>query len=159
MNNIIIKSPGNIHIDSALPSVFLGGSIEMGKAEDWQAIIAEQLDGFVIYNPRRENWNPDWKQEITNPPFKEQVDWELDALDKADTIIMYFSPGTYSPISLLELGLYAHSNKLLVVCPEGFWRKGNVDIVCQRYGIQQFTTIDEVCQLLNKKIDRPSARS
>ncbi len=56
---------------------------------------------------------------------------------------MYFDPNTKSPISLLELGLYAASDKLTVCCPEGFWRKGNVDIVCERYGVEQVDTIEE----------------
>jgi hypothetical protein len=30
-----------------------------------------------------------------------------------------------------------------VVCPEGFWRKGNVDVVCHKFGITQVDTIDE----------------
>lgn len=57
---------------------------------------------------------------------------------------MYFDPSTKSPISLLELGiLTANPEKVLVCCPEGFWRKGNVDVVCQRYGIQMINTKDE----------------
>jgi hypothetical protein len=51
---------------------------------------------------------------------------------------MYFDPNTKSPISLLELGLFAQSKKLIVCCPRGFWRKGNVDITCDRYGIPFF---------------------
>ena len=56
---------------------------------------------------------------------------------------MYFSPETKSPITLLELGIYAVATpeKLLVCCPEGFWRKGNVDIVCAKYGVRQEATL------------------
>jgi len=32
----------------------------------------------------------------------------------------------------------------MVCCPEGFWRKGNVDIVCQRFGIRQFLKLEDV---------------
>lgn len=56
---------------------------------------------------------------------------------------MYFDPNTKSPISLLELGLYATSKKLHVICPEGFWRKGNVDIICKKYDIPLYETINE----------------
>lgn len=151
MNNTILKPPSSIQIENTKPSVFLAGSIEMGRAEDWQAYITERLSGFLIYNPRRDDWNPDWEQRIDNPPFKEQVQWELDALDKADAIIMYLSPGTYSPISLLELGLHATSGKLAVICPEGFWRKGNVDIVCERFHIIQLKNLDEAVDWLQKE--------
>jgi len=65
-------------------------------------------------------------------------------LEMADTILLYFDPKTKSPISLLELGLFAKSGKMMVCCPEGFWRKGNVDIVCERYRIPQFESLEEL---------------
>jgi hypothetical protein len=64
-------------------------------------------------------------------------------LEQADIILIYFKAGSQSPISLLELGLYARSGKLSVVCEEGFWRKGNVDIVCDRYAIPMFESIKD----------------
>ena len=78
------------------------------------------------------------------------MNWELDALGKSDVILMYFDPETKSPISLLELGLFAKSGKLVVCCPEGFWRKGNVDIVCQRFGISQFQSLEEAIGFIKK---------
>jgi hypothetical protein len=136
-------------------SVFLGGSIEMGKAVDWQTELATSLqdcsDDLILFNPRRDNWDSSWEQKIDNPQFNEQVTWELDHLDKADAIIFYFQPGTQSPITLLELGLYADTGKCVVVCPEGFWRKGNVDIVCERYGVPQLKSVDELSQYIKER--------
>ncbi|MBQ0740161.1 nucleoside 2-deoxyribosyltransferase domain-containing protein, partial [Aquimarina celericrescens] len=77
---------------------------------------------------------------------------ELDALEQADRIIMYFDPATKSPISLLELGLFAKSGKLLVCCPKGFWRKGNVDIVCERYKVDQVNNLEELIDEVKKKL-------
>jgi len=127
-------------------SIFLAGSIEMGLAEDWQSMIEKELDGhnLTIYNPRRDSWDSSWVQSIHNEEFREQVEWELDHLDKSDVIVMYFDENTKSPISLLELGLYASSGKMIVYCPEGFWRKGNVDIVAQRYDITQVNSFNEL---------------
>jgi len=127
-------------------SIFLAGSIEMGLAEDWQSMIEKELDGhnLTIYNPRRDSWDSSWVQSIHNEEFREQVEWELDHLDKSDVIVMYFDDNTKSPISLLELGLYASSGKMIVYCPEGFWRKGNVDIVAQRYDITQVNSFNEL---------------
>lgn len=127
-------------------SIFLAGSIEMGVAVDWQSKIEEELKDFnvTIFNPRRDNWDNSWEQSIHNKQFREQVEWELDHLDKADIILMYFDENTKSPISLLELGLYASSGKLILYCPEGFWRKGNVDIVANRYNITQVGSMDEL---------------
>lgn len=126
------------------PGVFLAGTIDQGEAVDWQNDIVESsrpmnMD-IVIMNPRREDWDPNWDQDDSNIEFTKQVNWELNAMDKAEMIIMYFVPGSKSPIALLELGLYATSGKLIVCCPHGFWRKGNVDIVCKRNNITVVNT-------------------
>lgn len=150
---MVITAPEPLLFNRVHKSIFLAGSIEVGKAEDWQTRATQLLsvNDNVILNPRRRDWDLSWKQEIGNAQFNQQVTWELDALDTADYILMYFQPGTQSPISLLELGLYADTGKLVVVCPEGFWRKGNVDIVCKRYNIIQRDTIEDAIKhiLLN----------
>ena len=129
--------------------VFLAGSIEMGKAEQWQERIVATLSAagsgdLVILNPRRDDWDDSWEQRADDPRFAEQVGWELDMLDAADVVVMYFAPGTKSPVSLLELGLCARSGKLKVCCPEGFWRRGNVEMVCRRHRVPLFETLDDL---------------
>lgn len=145
---IEIKAPNKLEFNSK--SVFLAGSIEMGKAVDWQTRVAQELadSDVTVLNPRRDDWDSSWIQTIDNPQFYQQVKWELDALDQADLIAMYFDPATKSPISLLELGLYADTGKLLVCCPEGFWRKGNVDIVCYRHGLTNVPNIEMFIDVL-----------
>ena len=142
---MVIKSPNKLSDRNYnKPSIFLAGSIEMGNAENWQEELTKYFEkDFNIFNPRRDDWDSSWIQSIDNPQFYEQVNWELNGLDKSDLIIMYFDPNTKSPISLLELGLYATSKKLHVICPEGFWRKGNVDIICKKYNIPLYETINE----------------
>lgn len=130
-------------------TVFLAGSIEMGTATKWQDQVIDHLNSlpitrhYTLFNPRRQDWDSTWEQDARNPNFYQQVNWELNALDKADKILMYFDPGTKSPISLLELGLYASSGKLIVVCPDGFWKKGNVELVCEKYGIPMFDNLTD----------------
>jgi len=138
-------------------SFFLAGSIEQDKAELWQDYIIQKLDNGIItiLNPRRKSWDSSWKEDISNPIFYEQVSWELEAQEKAAFIAMYFDPKTKSPISLLELGLFANSGKLVVCCPPGFWKKGNVDVVCQRYHIPQVENIDGLCDYLNRVMIKP----
>jgi len=118
----------------------------MGNSEDWQTKVSNSLvdKPFTILNPRRVDWDSSWAQEFENPQFYQQVTWELNALDKADFIILYLLPDSKSPISLLELGLYANSGKLLVCCPDGFWRKGNVDIVCERFNVPVYENIEKL---------------
>jgi hypothetical protein len=119
----------------------------MGLAEQWQERVVQAMadvKGLVILNPRRDDWDSTWEQRADDPRFSEQVDWELDMLDAADVVVMYLAAGTKSPVSLLELGLYARSGKLKVCCPEGFWRRGNVEVVCRRYQIPMFATLDDL---------------
>jgi hypothetical protein len=145
----IYKAREEIPLQSDIKTIFLAGSIEMDKAVNWQKRCEELLqDDYIIFNPRRNEWDSSWSQTIENDNFKEQVDWELHALEKADVIIMYFAENTMSPISLLEFGLYAQSNKMKVVVEDNFWRKGNIDIVCERYSVEQFKTLEELIQNL-----------
>jgi len=153
----IIKPPFSISKNHKRDKlVFLAGSIEMGKAEDWQAAVGvyfSTMDAYTLLNPRRDDWDASWEQKFEESNFNQQVSWELNGLDRADKIILYLVPDTKSPISLLELGLYATSGKILVCCPDGFWRKGNVEIVCEKYGIPLYENLEE---LLEKNFKHPT---
>jgi len=141
-----VKTPG--------VSLFLAGSIEMGTAQNWQQEAIKQLEGVVdiIYNPRRPDWDSSWEQSKNNPQFTEQVQWELEYIMEADYVLFYFDPATKSPISLLELGYTAEASRIIVVCPEGFWRKGNVDILCDWVGAPLFETLEEAILHLKDKL-------
>ncbi len=147
----IIHAPNPVSWSSVGQSIFLAGSIEMGKAEDWQSRLISSISHLdvTILNPRRPDWDSSWTQTKDNPQFREQVEWELDGLDNVNVIALYLSPGTMSPISLLELGLYANA-QIVVCCPPGFWRKGNVDIVCERYGIPVYEDFESFSQAIVK---------
>ena len=131
---------------SETPAIFLAGSIELGFAVDWQQTVVEYFRELpvTLYNPRRRDWDSTWTLRADDPQFFEQVTWELEALRRSDLVIMNLLPGTLSPISLLELGLFASSGKLRVCCPEDFQRAGNVEIVCQQYGIPLYRTLLEL---------------
>ena len=133
-------------------SIFLAGSIENGTAVDWQAGCEVELaESFEIFNPRRGDWDDSWEPKSDNVYFARQVNWELRALEIADVVLMNFLSGSKSPISLLEFGLMAEKGKMLVVCPLDFWKKGNVDMVCQRFDIPQFTELSEALVYLKKE--------
>jgi hypothetical protein len=144
-NANIIYAPGKYCISSL--KVFLAGSIEMGKAIDWQAEVSQALEKYPIQilNPRRHDWDSNWVQEKTNPQFNEQVNWEIDALRDAQIVLFNFVPGTISPISLFELGhMVDYGSKVLVCCPKGFHRKGNVDVVCEKYSVPVYESLDQL---------------
>lgn len=151
---IEVQPPNDIQFKSGYTYIFLAGSIEMGQAEEWQRKVIESVPDkpYIFYNPRRDDWDNSWEQVKTDKGFREQVEWELSALDLADNIIMYFDPKTKSPISMIEFGIHAKEGKLIVICPDGFWKKGNVDITCEYYKIKQLSSIDELIELLKTNV-------
>ena len=151
---VVIKPPSQLCWPQGMRSIFLAGSIEQGQAERWQARFEAELAGLdvAILNPRRDDWDAGWKQSAEDARFRAQVEWELGAQDKADLIAMYFAPQTRAPITLLELGLFARSGRLLVCCPEGFWRRGNVQVVCARYRVPTCPSLEELIALAAAKL-------
>jgi hypothetical protein len=151
-----IKPPDPLNVDRTRPSVFLAGSIEQGTTDDWQAVFTQGLQDLdiTVLNPRRNAWDASWPQSMEFAPFREQVEWELEAQEQVDLIAFYFVPATRSPITLLELGLAAGRRRAIVCCPDGFWRKGNVDVVCSRYRIPQVATLDELLLRVRSEAQR-----
>lgn len=151
---IEVQAPNPVTIDQDYINIFLAGSIEMGKAIEWQKEFINALSDKPIrfLNPRRDDWDSSWGQTIDDPRFVEQVRWELNSMEMAHIVVMVIDPNTLSPITLIELGLNAREQKLLVVCPEGFWKKGNVDITCDYYGINLFESMEELIDFIRKHI-------
>ncbi len=152
----VIKPPKKFSRVDGKTYVFLAGSIEMGKAINWQEKVeqhyAPQTD-IVFLNPRRDDWDSSWIQRASNAQFNTQVNWELDGLELADIIFMYYDEDTKAPITLLELGRFAKSGKIICVCPEKFWRVGNVEIVCARDQIPLVHTLEDGLILLSAKLN------
>lgn len=128
-------------------AIFLAGSIDMGSAEEWQTKMANDLvdfDNLIIYNPRRDDWDSSWVQDPTpGTKFHEQVSWELDHIESANLVVVYFTDNSKAPITLLELGLTALMDKDVVICcSPNFYRYGNVKIVADRYHIPLYQTYE-----------------
>lgn len=161
--NKIITAPETYKLNNDEIVIFLAGSIELGVAEDWQTRAENTLHDpeagkVVTLNPRRSAWDATWSQSLSNPDFAGQVEWEHQGLEDSDIIMMYFDPDTKSPITLLELGLFADSGKAVVCCPKGFWRRGNVEYICQKYDIPLFETFDDTIECIKGRIWRLSLK-
>lgn len=143
---------------SAKPSVFLGGSIEMGSAFDWQTEARERLYGFssLLFNPRRADWDSTWEQTIDHPEFNAQVHWELDRIAQADFVLLHFEANTKSPITLQEHGICSvlKPERTFVSCPEDFWRRGNVQIVSERASMPFYSDLDDALSGLQDALSR-----
>ncbi|MEY4564007.1 MAG: hypothetical protein RLZZ618_3284 [Pseudomonadota bacterium] len=156
----LIQSPEVPRISPADRTVFLAGSIDMGSSVDWQADLVGSLADCpgVLLNPRRQHWDPAWPADASSPVFREQVQWELHAMEAAGLIAFYFAPGSQAPVTLLELGLAARTGKAVVCCPDGYWRKGNVDVVCDHHGIRRVANIGELADEIRRYCETPHER-
>jgi hypothetical protein len=67
----VYYAPDEVPASSKI-NLFLAGSIDMGRAVDWQNEVINGLNGLTIdiYNPRRFDWDSTWVQSIDNPLFK-----------------------------------------------------------------------------------------
>ncbi|KAF1948300.1 hypothetical protein CC80DRAFT_486410 [Byssothecium circinans] len=130
-------------------SVFLAGSIEMGRAVQWQRRLTSLLQHLplAVYNPRRGHWNPNATPEAKNAEFRAQVTWELGALEEATVICFFFDHDTMSPVTMCELGLWVTSGKVVVCCDKKFWKSGNVHIVCEKFGVPLVESFDKLVEL------------
>ena len=124
-------------------SVFLAGGIT--NCPDWQKDIINKLqtdytnldDKLVIFNPRRENFPIGDK----SASYK-QIEWEFNALEKADIFSMYFTSGVSDqPICMYELGRYISrmqakypvdwKYRIIISVEDGYKRKEDVLIQTQ----------------------------
>lgn len=125
--------------------VFLAGTIDMGKSDDWQAGLLEYFSGtdgrYLLFNPRQDNWDGNAAGEM-----EYQVNWELGHLEHADMIIMNILGSSKSPVTLLEMGLHARSGKLFVACEPSFYRYDNVRITCAYYGVPLYDSLEELLE-------------
>ena len=148
----VIQSPEVPSLRPHERAAFLAGSIDMGSSVDWQGELIAALDAChgVLLNPRRTHWDPAWPADASFPTFRQQVQWELSAMEAAGLIAFYFAPGSQAPVTLLELGLAARTGKAVVCCPDGYWRKGNVDVVCEHHGIRRVSNIGELADEIRR---------
>lgn len=160
----VIRSSAVVKAPDAYPKqgykIFLGGVIDMGQGEPWHETVIDALAGYdvTVVSPKRDEWDPSWEQSLDNEKFVEQVEWELEAQESADLRLYVFASSSKeakkskAPITLMELGLHAQ-DKTIVCCPEGYYRKGNVEIVCRWFGIPVYQSLDELLADLTASLD------
>lgn len=150
----IIRAPSEEPV-TGIKSVFLAGTTTAVGNVDWRENLSSLLSKHpvTIFNPNRPDWDSTWREDISFDPYREQVMWELDKQIKADLVVVYFHPATVAPISLLEFGLSAQvPGKVIAIAPEGYSKRGNVQIVCQKFGIEFLDKIDGLHEIIIDKL-------
>lgn len=151
--NITIDAPSYKKAKDSSIKIFLAGTIDCDQGSvDWQHKICDKIQNIndnkysiTIYNPRREEFPDNGSKEV-----RRQIRWEHAHMDDADYIIMNILEDSKSPITLMELGMYAESKKLIVFCKPKFYRYDNVKLVCQKYKIPLYNTnnINDICKII-----------
>lgn len=150
----VVQAPNPYRRDPTRTAIFLSGSIEK-VTPGWQTRVTNALSHLpvTILNPLRTDWDSTWEEDISDPRFHEQVLWELEMMEAADIVAVYFAPDTQAAITLLEMGLSARSGRVVIACPKGYWKRGNVQVVCEKYKIELFDSVKELVEELLKRLE------
>lgn len=140
----VITAPTEYKLQDGEISVFLAGGIT--NCPNWQNDIINRLDKFcsnrlVVFNPRRDNFPIN-----DNNAAYQQIEWEFNALEKADIFSMYFSGGVSDqPICMYELGRNIVRMQMRYPCD---WQKRIIISVEDDYKRKQDVLIqtDLACQ-------------
>ena len=119
---------------------FLAGSIDFKESTSWRDLVVNKSSkNTIFFDPTREDHDVLGNQEMVC-----HIQWELEALELADMIILNFLPQAKSLISLVELGLYMKTSKLIVVCPKEFYQYRYVSTICDKYNAPIYHNLREV---------------
>lgn len=68
--------------------------------------------------------------------------------------MFFFPAGSKGPIALLELGLWVgrRQEDVVVGVEEGFWKKGNVEVVCGRFGVRCLGSLGELGEVVRERV-------
>ena len=128
------------------PSVFLAGGITDSPL--WQDDVINHLtatlDGIIIFNPRRPNFNPQRPNDFGDVAveYEQQVIWELDHIFAADLVLFWF-PAAECRITRIEFGLVVGHNKPVVVGADPQFRNYYyLTLLTQRYNIPLHNQFD-----------------
>ena len=152
-NFAIVDEVDSILIDEARTPLIISGigqkSTEMySRTEALVARFRDSIGGrWLFFNPRRREFH------ASPAEMEYQVAWELAHLEAADLIVMNLLGDSRSPISLLEMGLYARSGKLFVACSPDYYRYDNVRITCRRYGVPLYDSLTALLDDLPQQSD------
>lgn len=120
--------------------IFLAGSIDLNLKNNWRRKVVETIGNkFDFFDPTITNHD-----QLNDVQMKTHIEWELNALELSDIILLNFLPESKSPISLVELGMYVKTTKLIVVCPDNFYQSRYIKTLCVSYNTPHFVDLKSV---------------
>jgi hypothetical protein len=129
--------------------LFLSGPVQHGQAA-WQDRLARALEkapGWLL-DPRRADWDSTWMNSLVDPRFAAQVAWELAGLARATERVVFLGGSSDAPVTLLELGLYAHQGRTRICLDDGYALGGHVQAVARAWKLPVHRGLDALAQAL-----------
>lgn len=161
MGTIRAPTPLPPHFPGA--TIFLAGTMGPWRSTFIDAAAAKSATSFpvTILDPTRTDWDATWREDESDPRWVTQVEWELEAMDRADILAVYLSGESGRPeagiIGMLELGLGVGGkgkDRVVVCCVDGFGKEGNVRMVGRKYGIEVRGDVDSFVEAVMRKLDK-----
>ncbi len=153
MDLITVITPPTLFFPTKGPKIFLAGSVNNGKAVDWQTRAITYMEtqwtenNAVVYNPRR----PDG--EFLPENEVEQATWTISMLNAVDYIILHLAGDSGSPISTFELGLFVNDKRLHLSIDDSYVRKEIIEIHYDFFGVGQIhDTLEDSIDAIESKI-------
>lgn len=134
-----VVSVPSLYIPTSGIKIFLAGSIDQPARNNWRELAIAHIqtswfsasnnqDSITIYSPRRSD--NEWTVDMEN----EQAAWDMSMLSMVDYVILHLTGTTISPVSLLELGLFARNPNLYLSIDDSYMRKHVVELYYTYYG-------------------------
>jgi hypothetical protein len=98
----------------------------------------------TVLNRARLDWKSEWKRDRSfNPRWGDQAKWVLDGLEAADVIAIYFARETAQAKDLMELELWARSERCVVGYSQGYSEEEKVRVICERFDIECVASVED----------------
>lgn len=141
--------------------VFLAGPCPRAgqKWEDWRKEMIAKLKDIDFNGDVADPTNP--KYDAADPDYyNKQCTWETNGFHYASAIVFWVDRNDEHPAltTNIEFGIWSSKapESLIVGIPEGSEHCGYIKWVCEKKGIQCYSTMDEVVNALVEKFKRPT---
>jgi hypothetical protein len=106
-----------------------------------------------LLDPTTQLWQSTWGDNLAEPGFKEQAEWEFNAFERSDIALFYFPAGVPCQLTLFKLGVaMKQPDKVLAYSPKFSFKKGFVDYYCEQLKLFSTESFTELLQEVYRRV-------
>ena len=150
-DSLVIHRPPlkKIHsLDYTRHRVYFSGAM---TGEDWQSKFTTKLEDLRV-----DVFCPRYPSSHTVPAPDGLFEWEIDHMSIANVIAFNFISNEDCSSALIALGMYARTDRIIVCCDDEFYKKGDIDALCDREDIPQVDSLDLLIKWTIARISPPT---